>query len=70
MALSDDDKQWIKGAIVEGINESYEVLFAPRFDAIDSKLDSIERKLATLEWDKCNIKNGDILTVRTGGNYD
>lgn len=49
MALTDDDKQWIKGAIVEGISESYEVLFAPRFDEIDKRFNRVDEEIRELK---------------------
>ena len=32
MALTNDDKQWIKGAIADGVVEALETVVLPRFD--------------------------------------
>ena len=32
MALTNDDKQWIKGAIADGVVEALEAVVLPRFD--------------------------------------
>ena len=49
MALTKDDKTWIKGAITEGIVDALNEIVIPRFEAIENRLDSIEQRLQSLE---------------------
>lgn len=45
MALTDDDKKWIKGAITEGVVDALNEVVLPKFDEIDERLDGIDRRL-------------------------
>jgi chromosome segregation ATPase len=56
MTLTTDDKQWIKGAITEGIVDALNEIVIPRFEAIESRLDSIESRLTSLERDMRDVK--------------
>lgn len=63
MALTNDDKQWIKGAIADGVVEALETVVLPRFDEhdkrfdrIEARLDSVEKRLESLESDVCILK--------------
>ena len=63
MALTNDDKQWIKGAIADGVVEAFEAVVLPRFDEhserlnrIEDRLGSVEKRLESLESDVCILK--------------
>jgi chromosome segregation ATPase len=56
MTLTTDDRQWIKGAITEGIVDALNEIVIPRFEAIESRLDSIESRLTSLERDMRDVK--------------
>ncbi len=63
MALTNDDKQWIKGAIADGVVEALEAVVLPRFDEhgerlnrIEDRLGSVEKRLESLESDVCILK--------------
>ena len=63
MALTNDDKQWIKGAIADGVVEALEAVVLPRFDEhdkrfdrIEARLGSVEKRLESLESDVCVLK--------------
>ena len=63
MALTNDDKQWIKGAIADGVVEALETVVLPRFDEhdkrfdrIEARLGSVEKRLESLESDVCVLK--------------
>lgn len=63
MALTNDDKQWIKGAIADGVVEVLETVVLPRFDEhgerlnrIEARLGSVEKRLGSLESDVCILK--------------
>ena len=63
MALTNDDKQWIKGAIADGVVEVLETVVLPRFDEHDKRFDrievrlgSVEKRLESLESDVCILK--------------
>lgn len=63
MALTNDDKQWIKGAIADGVVEALETVVLPRFDEhgerlnrIEDRLGSVEKRLESLESDVCILK--------------
>lgn len=63
MALTNDDKQWIKGAIADGVVEALEAVVLPRFDEhdkrfdrIEARLGSVEKRLESLESDVCILK--------------
>ena len=49
MALTNDDKQWIKGAITDGVVEALESIVLPRFDEHDKRFDRIEKRLDSVE---------------------
>ncbi|MDO4773905.1 MAG: hypothetical protein Q4A37_02165 [Candidatus Saccharibacteria bacterium] len=49
MALTNDDKQWIKGAITDGVVEALETIILPRFDAVEARLDAVEKRLDSVE---------------------
>lgn len=51
MALTNDDKQWIKGAIADGVVEALEAVVLPRLDEHDRRFDRIEARLDSLEAD-------------------
>ena len=63
MALTNDDRQWIKGAIADGVVEALETVVLPRFDEHDKRFDrievrlgSVEKRLESLESDVCILK--------------
>mgnify|MGYP001004693736 CR=1 FL=1 len=63
MALTNDDKQWIKGVIADGVVEALETVVLPRFDEhgerlnrIEDRLGSVEKRLESLESDVCILK--------------
>lgn len=65
MALTKDDKIWIKDAITEGIVDALNEIVIPRFDehdrrfeAIENRLDSIERRLESLEARVAALESG------------
>ena len=43
MALTNDDKQWIKEAIVEGVNGALETIVLPRFDAVEADISELKK---------------------------
>lgn len=49
MALTNDDKTWIKDAIVEGVNDALELVVLPRFDAIQTQLDRHDKKFEIID---------------------
>lgn len=56
MALTNDDKQWIKGAIADGVVEALEAVVLPRFDEHDKRFDRIEARLDSVEEDVSGLK--------------
>ncbi len=56
MALTNDDKQWIKGAIADGVVEALETVVLPRFDEHDKRFDRIEARLDSVEEDVSGLK--------------
>lgn len=56
MALTNDDKQWIKGAIADGVVEALEAVVLPRFDEHDKRFDRIEDRLGSVEKDVSGLK--------------
>ena len=56
MALTNDDKQWIKGAITDGVVEALEAVVLPRFDEHDKRFDRIEARLDSVEEDVSGLK--------------
>lgn len=56
MALTNDDKQWIKGAIADGVVEALETVVLPRFDEHDKRFDRIEAGLGSVEKDVSGLK--------------
>ena len=61
MALTNDDKQWIKGAIADGVVEALEAVVLPRFDEHDKRFDRIEARLkddvSSLKSEMCEVKS-------------
>ena len=57
MALTNDDKQWIKGAIADGVVEALESVVLPRFDEHDKRFDRIEARLGLVEEDVSSLKS-------------
>lgn len=57
MALTNDDKQWIKGAIADGVVEVLETVVLPRFDEHDKRFDRIEARLGLVEEDVSSLKS-------------
>ena len=57
MALTNDDKQWIKGAIADGVVEALETVVLPRFDEHDKRFDRIEARLGLVEEDVSSLKS-------------
>ena len=57
MALTNDDKQWIKGAITDGVVEALEAVVLPRFDEHDKRFDRIEARLDSVEEDVSGLKD-------------
>ena len=56
MALTNDDKQWIKGAIADGVVEALETVVLPRFDEHDRRFDRVEARLGSVEEDVSGLK--------------
>ena len=56
MALTNDDKQWIKGAIADGVVEALESVVLPRFDEHDRRFDRVEARLGSVEEDVSGLK--------------
>ena len=57
MALTDNDKQWIKGAIVEGINGALETVVTPRFDALEKDVSGLKQDVSGLKQDVSSLKD-------------
>ena len=57
MALTNDDKQWIKGAIADGVVEALETIVLPRFDEHDRRFDRVEARLGSVEEDVSSLKS-------------
>lgn len=49
MSLTKQDLADIRGVVVDAINESFEVLSAPRFDALESRMGGLEGRMDGLE---------------------
>ena len=56
MALTNDDKQWIKEAIVEGVNGVLETIVLPRFDAVEADISELKRDVSGLKEDVYVLK--------------
>lgn len=56
MALTNDDKQWIKEAIVEGVNGALETIVLPRFDAVEADILELKRDVSGLKEDVSGLK--------------
>lgn len=56
MALTNDDKQWIKEAIVEGVNGALETIVLPRFDAVEADISELKRDVSGLKEDVSSLK--------------
>ena len=57
MALTNDDKQWIKEAIVEGVNGALETIILPRFDAVEADISELKRDVSELKEDVSSLKS-------------
>ena len=57
MALTNDDKQWIKEAIVEGVNGALETIVLPRFDAVEADISELKRDVSELKEDVSSLKS-------------
>ncbi len=57
MALTNDDKQWIKEAIVEGFNGALETIVLPRFDAVEADILELKRDVSGLKEDVSSLKS-------------
>ena len=57
MALTNDDKQWIKEAIVEGVNGALETIVLPRFDAVEADISELKRDVSGLKEDVFSLKS-------------
>ena len=57
MALTNDDKQWIKEAIVEGVNGALETIVLPRFDAVETDISELKRDVSRLKEDVSSLKS-------------
>lgn len=64
MSLTSDDKNWIKGAIAEGVNEALESVVLPRFDEQDKRFDALEADVAELKTDVAVLKT-DVVALKT-----
>lgn len=49
MSLTKQDLSDIRGVVVDAINESFEVLSVPRFDALEARMDRIETRMDRIE---------------------
>lgn len=49
MSLTKQDLSDIRGVVVDAINESFEVLSVPRFDALEARMDRIELHMDSFE---------------------
>ena len=56
MALTNDDKQWIKEAIVEGVNGALETIVLPRFDTVEADISELKRDVSGLKEDVSVLK--------------
>lgn len=56
MALTNDDKQQIKEAIVEGVNGALETIVLPRFDAVEADISELKRDVSELKEDVSGLK--------------
>ena len=56
MALTNDDKQWIKEAIIEGVNGALETIVLPRFDAVEADISELKRDVSGLKEDVSVLK--------------
>ena len=56
MTLTNDDKQWIKEAIVEGVNGALETIVLPRFDAVEADISELKRDVSGLKEDVSGLK--------------
>ena len=56
MALTNDDKQWIKEAIVEGVNGALETIVLPRFGAVEADISELKRDVSELKEDVSGLK--------------
>lgn len=57
MTLTNDDKQWIKEAIVEGVNGALETIVLPRFDAVEADISELKRDVSGLKEDVSSLKS-------------
>lgn len=64
MALTNDDKQWIKEAIVEGVNGALETIVLPRFDAVEADISELKRDVSGLKEDVSVLKE-DVFSLKS-----
>ncbi len=64
MALTNDDKQWIKEAIVEGVNGALETIVLPRFDAVEADISELKRDVSGLKEDVSGLKE-DVFSLKS-----
>lgn len=64
MALTNDDKQWIKEAIVEGVNGALETIILPRFDAVEADISELKRDVSELKEDVSGLKE-DVFSLKS-----
>ena len=64
MALTNDDKQWIKEAIVEGVNGALKTIVLPRFDAVEADISELKRDVSGLKEDVSGLKE-DVFSLKS-----
>ena len=57
MALTGNDKQWIKETIVESIQGALEATVTPRFDAVEVEMREVKDRLTGVESRLDNVEN-------------
>lgn len=62
MALTNQDLADIRSVVVDAINESFELLSAPRFDALETRMDRLEARMDRLEvrMEKLEVQVGNL----------
>jgi len=56
MALTGNDKQWIKETIVESIQGALEATVTPRFDALETEISEVKDRLDNVEAEVREVK--------------